>query len=202
MKKFIILLFMTITMCVTANAQSKMEWFKWTNMTTFTFGCDVGGSYKNVCCEPDYVVGWSLSCLGVYYDKGFTSPTGINSTNLGQWESNYGDYWHIGYTIPISKYFNVTPLFGRITTGHCIVNGDDWYVGYTDIVNRWQSVEEHILTDYGVVLTANLVMPFEYADILGLTISAKFTQHQSTFNIGMLFNIGKLVKNCVNISKY
>ena len=197
MKKFIIFLFMTITMCVNANAQNKIdwEWFKGRNLLTFTIGGELWGSYKNVQYEPSYVWGMSISCLGIYYDWGCSTPQGINSLDLGRWTGTSADYKHIGYTIPISRYFTITPLYGTITTRKGIVDGDDWYVSNVDgVTNRFKVEETHTCSDYGVILNGILVLPRWIEFPLGFTCGLKITKHQTFVNCGMLIDIGLFFK--------
>lgn len=191
MKKFIILLFMAITMCVTANAQSKVDWkwFKGENLVSYTIGCDIGGSYKNVMYEPSYVWGISFTCLGVYYDWGSTSPQGINSTDIGVWEGTSASYWHLGYTIPISRYFTIAPIYGQVTTRKGIVNGNDWYVSSDGVTNRFEPNAVSSVSDYGVVITGILTFPTHIPFPFGLSCGCKITKHQTIFNVGMFFDI-------------
>jgi hypothetical protein len=200
MKKFFIFCLMAFVMCVNANAQNKIDWgwFKPINLTTFTFGCDVGGNFKNVENEPPYLVGYSLSLFGVYYDKGSASPEGIYSTDIGYWDSTCGEYWHLGYTIPISRFFNITPIVGVITTQKAHVNGHDWFVGYGNVVNRYTTSNTQQYLDYGAVINC-ILTPYNWGDgwrSFGLTFSLKITNHQTAFNCGMCFNIGEFYKYC------
>lgn len=205
MKKFFIFCLMAVVMCVNVNGQNKLDWgwFKPINLTTFTFGCDWGGNFKNVENEPPYVSGCSLSLLGVYYDKGSASPEGIYSTDIGYWDSTCGEYWHLGYTIPISRFFNITPIYGIITTQKAHVNGHDWFVGYGNVVNRYTTSDTQQYADYGVVINCILTLDsLGYGwCCCGLTFSWKLTNHQSVFNSGIYFNIGEFYKACKSYYK-
>jgi hypothetical protein len=194
MKKFFILCLVAVVTCVNANAQKKIDWgwFKPINLATFTFGGDIGGSFKNVENEPPYVWGMSVSLFGLYYDKGSASPEGIHSTKIGYWDSTCGEYWHLGYTIPISKFFNITPIYGVITTQKAHVNGHDWFVGNSGVINKYTTSNTQQYTDYGAVLNCILTL---YDFPLGLTFSWKLTNHQSVFNCGMYVNLGEIY-NC------
>jgi hypothetical protein len=196
MKKNILLSVISLIISINANAQSKInwDWFNYRNLISWNIGCDMGGSYKNVMYEPDYVWGMSISCLGLYYDWGSSSPCGINSVEVGKWNGTSASYKHIGLTIPVSRHFTITPIYGTVTTRYGIVNGDDWYVGTDGVTNRFEVLGKSEYSDYGVVINAILTFPKHIELPFGLSCGIKITKHQTFFNCGMFFDIGLLFK--------
>jgi hypothetical protein len=140
--------------------------------------------------------GFNISALGIYYDFGFTSTLMGDSSEIGIWEDSNADYWHIGCTIPISKWFTISPLYGKITNNKVIINGYDWWVDSFGggICNRSEIVDTKLYTDYGVVLNINFCLDFEGSFYLG----AKITKHQRIVTLGATYNIGKMISRKSN----
>ena len=170
----------------------KMEWFDPINLTNITFSSDLG-DYKNVAYKPYSLWGLSMSAFGVYYDTGWTGSQMGDSSQIGIWEDCNANYWHIGYTIPISRWFTITPLYGKITNNKLIINGYDWWVDSLGggLCNRTDIVDTVIYHDYGAVININLPV-FGYGG--GLNIGVKITKYQLAANFGVFLNIGKIVK--------
>lgn len=184
--------------------KDKWEWFKPINLTTITFGSELG-DYTNVAYKPYTLWGLHMSALGVYYDVGWTESQMGDSSKIGVWNDCNARYWHIGYTIPISKWFTITPLYGKITNNSLVVNGQDWWVDSISgsICNRTEIVDTKLYTDYGVVLNVNLCMDFlndmmgtSGAELWALYVGAKITKYQKAVTFGVTYNIGKTVKLC------
>lgn len=169
----------------------KMEWFNPINLTNITFSSDLG-NYKNIAYKPYTLWGLSMSVFGVYYDIGWTGSQMGDSSQIGVWEDCDAKYWHIGYTIPISRWFTITPLYGKITNNKLIVDGNDWWVDSINggLCNRTEIVETRIYHDYGAVLNLNV----NIIDGWGLNIGAKITKYQRAVNFGVFLNIGKVVR--------
>ena len=184
MKKNILLSVISLIISINTNAQSKInwDWFNYRNLISCNIGCDMGVSYKNVMYEPDYVCGMYISCLGLYYDWGSSSPCGINSVEVGKWNGTSASYKHIGFTIPVSRHFTITPIYGIVKTRYEI--------------DRYESMSiiESNNSDYGVVINGILTFPKHIKFPFGLSCGIKITKHQTFFNCGMFFDIGLLFK--------
>lgn len=144
---------------------NKWEWFNPNNLTTITVGWDAVGVYNIINNKTPHVNGISISCLGLYVDKGYHNATNI----INNKQTYINDYWHCGYTIPISKYFNIIPIIGYVKQ----------YNLHNKHIQKWN--------DFGCVINANLI-PKQKA---GIIIAAKFTKYQTTLNCGFIYNFSK-----------
>lgn len=176
---------------------SKQAWVD--NLNTFTFGCGINPYYNTVGtgCGVDMYI----SCAGIYFDYGAKEYDGKHSSRMGEWKGTSNEHFHFGYNIPISEYFTITPLIGRVISDHGTVSGDDWYLDktyeydryvggyyYYDIVNSYYVDESKSYIDYGVALNA-IITPniFSQTDI-GLMAGIKITNHTFNINFGMIWN--------------
>lgn len=189
MKKIIFVLVM-LFVCTISQAQNKWEWFETKNIYTATWSFGIS-SYYDVAYPKKGGYDISFSIMGVYLSLGDADADGRHSTNVGTWGATSCGHFHIGYTIPISKYFSITPMVGRVNSKSGVVNGNDWYVGNHGITNKYTANDRKYYTDYGTLLNINIYCQKEIA----LTLGVKLTQHLYSFNFGMLFNFSGLRRN-------
>lgn len=123
--------------------------------------CAYIGAGYNVCDG----VGGSVAMLsihGFYLDYG-TNTEGdySNYIGVGLYDGYYTRSWHVGYSIPITKNFKITPIIGEIRWEEGYWDGSNWWITKYGIVNNWVATNEYRALDYGVSFLYDLdISPF------------------------------------------
>lgn len=151
MKKIIsiIVILLSIT-SVSAQKSSIIEYNK-TPWAAFGYNCS-GYSHKGV----NGMCGM-MNILGVHVDYAFNAE-GNNEGNSGiDRYYGYETYaWHLGYSIPVTEYFKVTPVIGMSKWGEGYYDGLDYTIDENGIHNQFNATYEYRRFDYGVVLSAEI----------------------------------------------
>lgn len=190
MKRFILLLVIFLT---TSNpfvySQMEWDWMKMSNIEAITIGTDIG-QYKKLDYKPSILWGVAVSAYGLYFDAGYTGSRYGHSTNIGQWDDSDVKYWHIGCTIPVSRYFTISPFYGVVTNNKLFVDGSDWWISKQsgEICNRTYTIDTKKYNDYGILLNTYF---YPFGDFTSITIGCKVSKYQTTVNLGVSININR-----------
>ena len=126
----------------------------------------------------------TFNVFGAHFDY-HSNTEGNHVRNLGV--DNYDGYnaisWHIGYSIPITPHFSITPLVGKVNYQEGYYNGSNWGVDDNGIVNEWVSVSELADIDFGAKATLDILD----AEYLGIAIFATLTAYTYSGGFELIF---------------
>lgn len=190
MKRFILLLVIFLTSSNSfVYSQMEWDWMKMSNIEAITIGTDIG-QYKKLDYKPSILWGVAISAYGLYFDAGYTDARYEHSSKIGQWDDSDAKYWHIGCTIPVSRYFTISPFYGRVTNNKLIVDGSDWWISNHSgkICNRIHTIDTKKYNDYGILLNTHFYI---LEDFMSITVGCKVSKHQTSVNLGVGININR-----------
>ena len=177
-----------------------MGWFNPLYLLEFSYGTGMGGDgFRNVEYKPYHNAdGVYINFLGFFYEKGSGDAKMFNSTSVGVWDDTNGWYEHKGFTIPICKYLQITPLKGTMTTNKVIVDGYDYSVGSSGIMNKCHIIDTKKYKDNGVFIKLNV----GFLNTIGVQFGYKLTKHQKYWTMGVFANAGEITKRYIKNNKH
>ena len=118
------------------------------------FGFGIGYTKLNYSDDiSDNAIGGFFNLYGVYLEGSFGGLGGHrNSVEVKKWDDEKDGYCiHVGYQIPLCKYFRITPIVGYTSTKIGETDGYHWSVGDGHIYNSYNTRERVSGIDYGAI---------------------------------------------------
>lgn len=154
MRKLIIFIAL-IFICAASSAQES-KFLARNKGVSFGIGYNNSGSFRLL--KDDYITGVNgmsiyMFCWGAYLDVAFNTE-GDQSGNMGIdiYDGYKTSAFHVGYAIPLCKWFRVIPVIGYSKWAEGYYDGSDYGVNGYGIVNRFYPRKHLNAVDYGVVL--------------------------------------------------
>lgn len=141
----------------------RSKWFEF-DKTTYCIGFYVGGgNTHNILGAPNSnALQFGIEICGFVYDMFSRSAPHSNSLQVGYWNETAVSGWHIGYNIPIYRYFYVTPLIGECQYLEGVVDGYDYWFSANEYGatchNRFNVTKRYGGFDYGAKATFMVAM--------------------------------------------
>lgn len=134
-------------------------------------------------CDDVGGVNFLLSCYGIYIDYSANSEGNYSSyTGIDVYDGYNTSSWHIGYSIPITSSFKITPLIGSVDWMSGYWDGGDWWVTNDGIQNNFVPTATYKEIDFGI----NISYSFTNYTNWGFFIYANLSKYNIGGGIGFV----------------
>ena len=130
-----------------------------------------------------------LSVYGVYADIGGWPRSHGSDVRVDKWDDESCFMFHLGYQIPISSWFKITPIAGYYNHKSGMTDGYHWKVTSNGISNSFKVQDQYSGFDYGVNAMFHIHLNKKTENSTGFDLQLGGTYTKNAWYAGIGLNI-------------